>query len=90
MLGLTAHRFLPDQAKPGQILENSCHKFSSAAAGVDVLNAEQKPSVGGTGGVMGKERGEGMAQVQPPGGAWRKARHNLAHRDVNHKEFLLS
>ena len=52
-------------AQPGQILENVADEFRTAAAGVEILDPEQKPPAAGPRMGMAERRRKGMAQVQP-------------------------
>jgi hypothetical protein len=52
-----------------------------AARSVDILYPQQEPAARRARKIMRLHRGEGMAQVQPPGRAWREARDDR-HRQL--------
>ncbi len=47
MLGLTAHRLLPVEAEPGEIVIDCLLKFRAAAFEIDVFDPEQELAAGG-------------------------------------------
>ena len=63
-LGLDDRRSVMGQPQPGQILEYAVDELGPAAAGVEILDAEQEFSPAGTGMGVAERRRKGMAQVQ--------------------------
>ena len=70
---------LPGQAQPEQILDDGRDEFAAGAAGIDILDPQQEMAAARLREIMRLQRGPAMAQVEPPGGAGREARHGLVH-----------
>jgi hypothetical protein len=66
--GLKDHGAIPDQAQPGEILQDGFGEGWPAAGGVDVFHAQQEAPAGGAGGVMGEKGGKGVPSVKQAGG----------------------
>src|SRR5258708_8627469 len=72
MLRLHAHGAIPIEAEPGEVVEDCRGEFRTRAGAVDVFDAQQKPSAGGSGFAPGGESRMGVAEMQPAGRARRK------------------
>ncbi len=91
-MGVEPHRLLPAQAQPAQVFHKCLGIFRSAAAGGDVLDAQQKTSAGLPRGLTGRERRKGVALVRQSRGARGKARDDLpddglANRPILRRDF---
>src|SRR5438132_7296426 len=75
MLGLFAHRAVPDEAEPGEILDNGCGILVAAAGPVDVLETEQKAPLYTPRRLPAFERRADVTEMQVTGRARRKAGH---------------
>ncbi len=64
MLALLAHRLLPFDAEPGEVLEDRLLVFGAAARLVDVLDAQQQAPARGSGHVEIQECRQCMADMQ--------------------------
>ena len=76
MEALASHWLWPLQAEPGQVIHQRCFVFRAASCLVNVLEAEEKLSAGPLGCFPCDERGQGMAEMQPPGWAGCKPGHH--------------
>ncbi len=65
---LDDHRLVPDEAQPGQVLEDGGLELRPAAGGVDVLHAQQETAADGPGGVEGGQGGKRVPAMQQAGG----------------------
>ena len=74
MIGLAAHRSIPGQSQPGDIVEDGLFEFGPAAIAVQVLDTQQENSVRfGTGGAPTLQGRPGMADMEQTGWAGRKS-----------------
>ena len=73
MVRLTPHRLFPVKAQPAQVLIDAVLIFGAAAGGVDVLDAQDETACGVFGGLIGRQRREGVPLVQASGRRGRKA-----------------
>jgi hypothetical protein len=80
MLALAAYVLFPDDAEPVEVVVNRRLEFGPAARGIDVLDAQQKPSAELTRHVVIQERGISMAQMQISVRARREAQDSGVHR----------
>jgi hypothetical protein len=79
---LPHHVAVPGKAQPGEVLEDGRLEFGPAAAGVDVLDAQQETAAGGAGGVMGEDGGKGVAAMRQAGGRGGEAADERLRRVV--------
>src|SRR5947209_9851331 len=75
MLRLLAHRPVPVDAEPGEVLENCCGILVVAAGPVDILEPKQKTAPAMPRRAPSLERRADVTEMQIPGRAWRKACH---------------
>jgi hypothetical protein len=80
--GLPHHLAVEFQAEPAQVLDDAVDERDAAAAGVDILDAEQEVAAAGAGEIVREHCREGMAEVEPAGGRRREAGHRLFPRKL--------
>jgi hypothetical protein len=80
MLGLLAHRSVPIELQPGEVLEDRRGILVAAPRPVDILEAEQKAACVKPRRAPPFERRADMAEMQIAGRARREARHRRAAR----------
>ena len=73
MLGLPAHRRLPPEPEPGEILVDGGLEFGAAAGEVDVFDAQQEAARMGPRQRLVEQRREGVPEMQEAVGARREA-----------------
>ena len=73
MFGLAAHRLLPDDAQPGQVLENGGLEIPAAAVKVDIFDSHQQLAAQLGGHALVLERAIGMPQMKIAIGRGREA-----------------
>src|SRR5580658_725877 len=74
--GLAQHRFAPAQTEPAQVIVDRGYELLAGSSQIQVLNAQQKFTRGGSG--MRGNCGERMSQMQEARGAGREARSDPA------------
>ena len=73
---------VPAQPQPAQILDDSGDMLGPAAAGIDILDAQQVAPALRPDEVMRAHRREGVAEVETPGRARRETgNYTFSHRD---------
>src|SRR3954471_3872526 len=77
-LRLAQHRLFLLQAQPREVLINRLLEFPTAAALIDIFDPQQKASAVPLRCIVGRERREGVAEMQLTGWTWRKPRDNHA------------
>src|SRR3546814_8151340 len=75
MRRLAPHRAVPVEPQPGQILQDAVGELGPAAAGVDVLDAQQEMAARGARRLAGEQGRPGVSEMQPAGRARREAGH---------------
>lgn len=81
-------RFRPFEAKPAEILIYPGLKFRPRPAAIQILYPEQKHAPGGAGGVGGRQRGKGMAEMKPPCRGGRETFNMHGRRKGQHHGFV--
>jgi len=80
VLALPAHRLLPGNAQPAEILADRRLVFRPTPLRVDVLDPQQQSPAGGLRHFVVEQRRVGMAEMQIPVRARRKAEDTGMHR----------
>ena len=78
-------RFVPGQAEPAQILADAFDERFAAAPGIDILDPQQEGATLPAREIVRRERGEGVAEMQPAGRTRREARDDRRTRFGNHR-----
>src|SRR5215831_547425 len=84
VLGLAAHRLLPGNAEPREVLIDRRLVFRPAARLVDILDAQQQPSVRGLRHAGVDERRQRMAEMQIAVGRRREAENGWHANSTRH------
>src|SRR5262249_9199422 len=80
MLALAAHRRLPYEAEPGEILEDRRLEFGAAARAVDILDAQQQAATRRPRHLEIGEGGQRVAEMQKAVRARCEAKDRRRHR----------
>jgi hypothetical protein len=75
-LGLEDDLAVPAQPEPFEIGKDRGDMLGPAPRPVDILDPEQEHAPGRPREIMRLQRGPGVAQMEPPGGAWRESRND--------------
>ena len=75
-MGLADDVAVPGEAEPAQVFDDAFDELLTAAAGVDILDAQQEAAATFASEIMGLQGREGMAEMQASGRAGRETTHN--------------
>jgi DNA-3-methyladenine glycosylase II len=79
MLRLPPHRLLPAQSQPCEIFVNGALELRPAACDIDILNAQEEPTLEALGKIRIEQGRIGMAQMKPPVGTGSKSENGPRH-----------
>ena len=82
MLGLPAHRLLPFDAEPGEVVIDRGLEFRPAAGLVDILDAQQEHPAAAPRQIEIEQRGIGMAEMEPAVRRWGKSENGWRHQQL--------
>ncbi len=83
VFGLHPYLTVPGEPEPGQVLADRAGELGAAAAGVDILQAQEEAPARQTRGAPGVERGMGVAEMEQPGRARGEAGDDVHHAGLS-------